>query len=432
MIDTHLGGHNNITNTDYKLLKFIKEKFQIQSMLDIGCGPGGMSEIAKDLNIEWLGIDGDKNLKLYNKKIKIHDFTISKYEVDKNFDLIWSIEFLEHLEEKCLNNLDNLIKKSKILIFSAAPPGTPGFHHVNCREHEYWVKHFEALDFKFSFSLTEKCKQHSSMRKNFFKRWGYVFINKRYNEVIENIENSRMIHVIKKKLNLIVNKFSKKYLKIKKYSRVKSVDFKILDNDTLDLRKREFLALKDYIKTGKNLIGIELGVFKGDSLNFLSRNIKQLEWHGFDSFEGLPENWDIGPNVIHKERFKTDLKKLKFYNSKIHKGWFKDTVPEFIKKDLTQQKKISFINFDCDLFSSTYETLIILNKHIVADTILRFDDFCDWRDYFPNNMRFRRKLYTKWPEHQFKALNLWKKNFGRFLQPVLRNSFSSMSYKVIK
>ena len=45
----HLGGHLNRTNTDEPLLRYIKERFKVETMLDIGCGPGGMKEIANGI-----------------------------------------------------------------------------------------------------------------------------------------------------------------------------------------------------------------------------------------------------------------------------------------------------------------------------------------------------------------------------------------------
>ena len=55
----HLGGHLNRTNTDESLLKYVKERFKVKSMLDIGCGPGGMKEVANGMGIDWYGVDGD-------------------------------------------------------------------------------------------------------------------------------------------------------------------------------------------------------------------------------------------------------------------------------------------------------------------------------------------------------------------------------------
>ena len=40
----HLGGHLNKTHTDRGTLLYLKNKYNIKSMIDIGCGPGAMSD----------------------------------------------------------------------------------------------------------------------------------------------------------------------------------------------------------------------------------------------------------------------------------------------------------------------------------------------------------------------------------------------------
>ena len=44
---------------DEPLLKYIKERFNTTSMLDIGCGSGGMKEVVNNMDIDWYGVDGD-------------------------------------------------------------------------------------------------------------------------------------------------------------------------------------------------------------------------------------------------------------------------------------------------------------------------------------------------------------------------------------
>ena len=56
---SHLGGHLNKTHTDEAIINFIKYEYDIKSMIDIGCGPGGMSIVCKESNIDWFGVDGD-------------------------------------------------------------------------------------------------------------------------------------------------------------------------------------------------------------------------------------------------------------------------------------------------------------------------------------------------------------------------------------
>ena len=172
----HLGGHLNKTNIDGPLLSYIKERFKVKSMLDIGCGPGGMKEVANNMNIDWYGIDGDPAVIEDTEYSLVHDFTLGETKIDKTFDLIWCTEFLEHVEEKYIPNYMPLFELGKIAVVTAAPPGWPGFHHVNCREESYWVNIFKEYDLRYSKELTNEFKSLSQMRKNFFKRAGMVFL----------------------------------------------------------------------------------------------------------------------------------------------------------------------------------------------------------------------------------------------------------------
>ena len=188
----HLGGHLNRTNTDEDLLRYIKDRFKvgnvkdrfkIETMLDIGCGPGGMKEIANGMGIDWYGIDGDSTVIENTDYSLVHDFTLGEVKIDKTFDLVWCTEFLEHVEEKYVPNYMPLFELGKIAVVTAAPPGWPGHHHVNCREESYWIDVFKNYGLRYNEELTNEFKTASKMnelkfgdRKNFFKRAGMVFL----------------------------------------------------------------------------------------------------------------------------------------------------------------------------------------------------------------------------------------------------------------
>ena len=71
--------------------------------------PGWNEEIAETLNISWTGVDGDFTLK-DKTNIIIHDFSVAKLKLDKHFDLAWSSEFLEHVDEKYTDNYMTLFQ----------------------------------------------------------------------------------------------------------------------------------------------------------------------------------------------------------------------------------------------------------------------------------------------------------------------------------
>jgi len=180
MSNKHLGGHLNITHTDHGALNYIKNKFNINSMLDIGCGPGGQMQLAKQLGIESsIGIDGFPGPKRCEEvEITIHDFTLGPYEHgDSQYDLAWSCEFVEHVYEKYIPNFMNSFKKCKYVIMTYAPPGKGGHHHVNCREEKYWIEVFQNNNFVFDQKITNNLRKESSMKNNFIRNHGLFFIN---------------------------------------------------------------------------------------------------------------------------------------------------------------------------------------------------------------------------------------------------------------
>jgi len=170
----HLGGHLNITHTDRGVIEFLKTEFNSESLLDIGCGPAGQVKVAKDIGFNIaIGIDGDPAMK--RDGIIIHDFCSGSYEFNREFDLGWSCEFVEHVEEQYIDNFMACFVKCKIVALTHATPGTPGHHHVNCQNASYWEGVFKKYGFTLDKLLTQKCKNQSTMRRDFFRKNGLVF-----------------------------------------------------------------------------------------------------------------------------------------------------------------------------------------------------------------------------------------------------------------
>jgi len=131
-LEEHLGGHNGKTHLDRGTLEWAKATFSIQSMIDVGCGPGGMVELANNIGIKATGIDGDYTLDRYdNSKFIIHDFTKGPVPITENYDLAWSAEFVEHVYEEYIPNYVQAMQQAKYLIMTYAPIGHGGYHHVN-------------------------------------------------------------------------------------------------------------------------------------------------------------------------------------------------------------------------------------------------------------------------------------------------------------
>jgi hypothetical protein len=117
---------------------------------------------------------------------------------------------------------------------------------------------------------------------------------------------------------------------------------------------------------------LEFGVFSGGTINYIS-NFTNNTVYGFDSFEGLPEKWIDGWD---KGKFNKNGQ-LPSVNSNVVlvKGWFNETLPTFIKE---QNKKISFIHMDADLYSSTKCILDNVKDYLDKDCVIVFDELLNY------------------------------------------------------
>lgn len=177
----HLGGHAWVTHLDTGCLNYMINQFNIKTMVDIGCGPGGQVELAQSLGLIAEGVDGDDRVLQLNPEIIICDFTKDVYAV-KTYDLGWSCEFLEHVEEQYQPNYMKTFQCCKYVIATFAPRGKPGYHHVNCQSAGYWIDVFERYGFLFDPSITNTIRSSSTMQRNFVREHGLFFTNQNYME----------------------------------------------------------------------------------------------------------------------------------------------------------------------------------------------------------------------------------------------------------
>jgi len=150
----------------------------------------------------------------------------------------------------------------------------------------------------------------------------------------------------------------------------------------------------------------EFGVREGRSLNWLIDEYPQQVIHAFDSWEGLPEDWNHGTGKVAD--MSCDPPAVPDH-IKLYKGWFKDTLPDW-KQNHTGP--IAFLHMDADIYSSTKEVLVALNDQIVPGTVITFDELC--------NFRLSRKM-SKWQDQEFQALVEWLDEYKREVKPLNRN-----------
>ena len=134
---------------------------------------------------------------------------------------------------------------------------------------------------------------------------------------------------------------------------------------------------------------LEFGVYYGSSIRIIANKSGKLV-HGFDSFEGIPESWEVG----RSSDFETEAAGSYSANGELpdtpsnvqlHPGFFKKSLPRFVA---SHPGPVAFMNIDCDLYSSTITIFNNFEKQITSGTILLFDEyFC----------------YSTWQDNEYKA-----------------------------
>jgi predicted O-methyltransferase YrrM len=125
---------------------------------------------------------------------------------------------------------------------------------------------------------------------------------------------------------------------------------------------------------------LEFGVYTGKTINHIASMTPQKVF-GFDSFEGLPEDWRTD---FPKGRFAAALPAVRD-NVELVVGWFDATLPGFLARETNP---ISLLHVDCDLYSSTKTIFDLCRDRIRPGTVIVFDEYFN---------------YVGWRRHEHKA-----------------------------
>jgi hypothetical protein len=159
------------------------------------------------------------------------------------------------------------------------------------------------------------------------------------------------------------------YLEVGRWMRERKFE----DRPRYESRDALYTAIAHHI-ANERVLYLEFGVWQGRSMRVWSGLLKNplALLHGFDSFEGLPEDWDASRP---KGTFSVNSVMPTFADSRVilHKGWFDQTLSTFT---LPEHERL-VVNLDADLYSSTVLVLSALEHAMKPGTILIFDEFCD-------------------------------------------------------
>ena len=138
----------------------------------------------------------------------------------------------------------------------------------------------------------------------------------------------------------------------------------------------------------------EFGVNSGGSINFMAKNLPGREIHGFDSFEGLPEDWAGNQMAAGFFSRKGKMPKVAS-NVRLHRGWFSDSLPDFVA---SHSGPVALLHVDCDIYSSTKTIFEHLGDRLQPGSLIVFDEYFN---------------YPAWQAHEHKAFREFLATSGK-------------------
>ena len=129
---------------------------------------------------------------------------------------------------------------------------------------------------------------------------------------------------------------------------------------------------------------LEFGVRTGNTINHIASRAAEQAIFGFDSFEGLPENWSGW--IQQKGTFGGEGLPKVNDNVRLVEGWFDNSLPPFLA-DNTED--LAFAHIDSDIYSSAKTIFAELGPRIKPGTVIVFNEYFN---------------YPNWQEHEYRAL----------------------------
>ena len=129
--------------------------------------------------------------------------------------------------------------------------------------------------------------------------------------------------------------------------------------------------------SGTSGLFAEFGVWKGRSINHIAGRIKPSTIYGFDSFEGLQEDWAGWKETKGAFGLKGKPPGVE-PNVRLVTGRFEDTLPGFLSQN---PLAFSFIHIDCDTHEAARTVLDLVGPRIQVGTVLVFDEYFGYRGW---------------------------------------------------
>lgn len=164
------------------LVPRLQQHFQVTSVLDVGCGQGAWLNVWMAHGVrDVLGLDGPyvdpRALVIPAERFRATDLAAS-IDVARRFDLVQCLEVAEHLPRTASETLvQTLVRHGSLLLFSAAPPGQGGEHHINERPPEFWRELFAAHGYVLADFVRPLLAPHTEVER-WYRYNAFLFVER--------------------------------------------------------------------------------------------------------------------------------------------------------------------------------------------------------------------------------------------------------------
>ncbi|WP_338571537.1 glycosyltransferase [Erwinia billingiae] len=179
------GFYENQRNSSYyaakKILRQIKELYDFESVVDIGCGMGEWLKASSELGAATIkGYDGHyvsrEDMSIDSSFFSEIDLEGDNYSIDEKYDLAICMEVIEHINQESGKKLINqLCNASNVVLFSAAIPFQGGTGHVNEAWPQQWIKHFNTNGF-YVVDLIRPKFWHDESLPWWYRQNAFIFV----------------------------------------------------------------------------------------------------------------------------------------------------------------------------------------------------------------------------------------------------------------
>jgi hypothetical protein len=156
---------------------------------------------------------------------------------------------------------------------------------------------------------------------------------------------------------------------------------------------RERVELWDYALSKATVDGLwaEFGVFTGQSINYFAAARPNRTLYGFDSFEGLKEDYagaDMPAGTFDQGGRMPAVRR----NVTLVKGWFDQTLPAFLR---AHPGPVAFLHLDADTYQSTAVVLDLISDRIGSGTVVVFDEYLGYPNWKNGEFRAWREFIER-------------------------------------